>query len=224
MKSMCYAILGSVVFAGSVDLASAQSGAPVAPLTPSVQEQEIEVFERSFQFIGPRGGARDMGIDSWELSPNMLMRMADELQLTPAQQGQIAELMATQRPTMRKLREEMRQQSRELRETGPQDNDFDTRSQATAARIGALSAQMVEQGAALRKGVWAILTPEQRVELGQRQQKMRERMQQRRERLQDRRDGRPSGNERRGMRGSGDGEGKRRVIIRERRLQGQDDD
>lgn len=127
----------------------------------------------------------------------MLERMADELQLTPAQQGKITEIMANHRPKMRQLREQWAEESRQLREMGPQDADFDARSQAAAARIGALSSSMVEQNAVLRREVWGVLTPDQRVTLQQRQGEMRERMQERRqrmperrERLRERRDGR----------------------------------
>jgi hypothetical protein len=121
------------------------------------------------------------------------------------------------------LREELRVESRQLRDIGPQDRDFDTRSKAAAARIGSLSTEMVQQGASMRKQVWAVLTPEQRGKLQARQQQMRDRMQHRRDRMLDRREhGGGRGWEiRRGMREGG--EGKRRVIIRERRVETPDD-
>ena len=223
MKQKHYAALYLAALASSTGFAWAQSPAPIPPPPPGTEEMEVEVLEQDFEFMGPRGGGHEMRIDSWEISPRMLTRMADELQLSPAQQGQITEIMATQRPAVRKLREDLRAESRQLRDIGPQDRDFDTRSKAAAARIGSLSTEMVQQGADLRKQVWAVLTPEQRSKLQARQQQMRDRMQHRRERMHDRREhgGRRGWEIRRGM-GEG-GDGKRRIIIRERRVETPDE-
>ncbi|NBX45377.1 MAG: hypothetical protein EBR00_10150 [Gammaproteobacteria bacterium] len=223
MKQKHYAVLCLAALVGSTGFAWAQNPAPIPPPPPGTEEIEVEVLERDFEFMGPRGGGHEMRIDSWEISPRMLTRMADELQLTPAQQGKITEIMATQRPAVRKLREELRAESRQLRDIGPQDRDFDTRSKAAAARIGSLSSEMVQQGANLRKQVWAVLTPEQRGKLQARQQQMRDRMQHRRERMNDRRDngGGRGWQIRRGM-GEG-GDGKRRILIRERRVETPDE-
>ena len=64
-------------------------------------------------------------------------------------------------------------------------------SKTAANKVGSLSAALVEQGSALRKEVWNVLTPEQRKTLQQRQSQMRERMQDRRERWQKRWERRP---------------------------------
>lgn len=194
---------------------------PAPPLPPTAPgASEIRIIERDVEFLGSRRGALDVGIDTWELTPGMLGRLADELALTPAQQGQITEIMATHRPKMRQIREQLRQESRQLREIGPETRDFDARSQASAERVGTLSAELVTQGSVLRKQVWNVLTPEQRLQLEQRQSQLRERRYERFERRQSPRGDGPKWRERQSDESHSE---KRRIIIREHRPERRDD-
>lgn len=181
MKHLLMARLWGLVVLTSMSVAVAQSVSPPPPPPPpsAPDTDEIRIIERDFEFIGPRRSGSELGIETWELTPRMLTRMADELALTPAQQGKITEIMATYRPKMRELRRQLMSESQQLRQLGPEADDFDVRSKAAADRMGALSADLVVQGSALRKQVWGVLTPEQRVRLAQRQGNMRERRQNR---------------------------------------------
>jgi Spy/CpxP family protein refolding chaperone len=194
----------------SLDAALAQSPPPPPPV-PAVDE--VRIIERDFEFIGSRRGGPEVGIDTWEITPRMLSRLADELALTPAQQGKITEIMATYRPKMRAMREQLMNESRQLRDVAPAASDFDARSTAAADRVGALSADLVKQGSALRKQVWEVLTPEQRSRLEQRQDDMRERREERRERWQQQ--GGQNGAKWREKQGRDASQEKRRIIIRE---------
>lgn len=180
MTAFCLAI----VLAGPTWAVAQSSPLPPSPPLPPTasQGERVRIIERDVEFIGPRRGGPEVGIDTWELTPRMLTRLADELALTPAQQGKIAEIMATYRPKMRDIREQLMNESRRLRDTGPEASDFDTLSRSAAARVGGLSADLVTQGSALRKEVWGVLTPEQRSQLERRQAQRQERREERRER------------------------------------------
>jgi Spy/CpxP family protein refolding chaperone len=113
------------------------------------------------------GGARK-AMQNWD-------RMMDELDLTPQQRGKITEHRATYQPEMRKLRQELQQARRALRDTNPGDAKYSSKVAETAKRVGELSAKMVTQSAELRSKVWSVLTPEQQKKMLERQQMMRER-------------------------------------------------
>ena len=190
MKHISNVVCWSILAVGSAGPGLAQSAPPPplppAPLADESGAREIRIIERNVEYVGGRRDGLDAGIETWEMTPRMLSRMADELGLSPAQQGKITEIMATYRPKLREVREQLAKESRELRDLGPDARDFDAMSKAAAAQVGSLSAALVEQGSALRKEVWSVLTPEQRKILQQRQTQMRERMQDRRERMQKR--------------------------------------
>ena len=114
------------------------------------------------------GGARK-AMQNWD-------RMMDELDLTPQQRGKITEHRATYQPEMRKLRQELQQARRALRDTNPGDAKYSSKVAETAKRVGELSAKMVTQSAELRSKVWSVLTPEQQKKMLERQQMTRERM------------------------------------------------
>jgi Spy/CpxP family protein refolding chaperone len=114
------------------------------------------------------GGARK-AMQNWD-------RMMDELDLTPQQRGKITEHRATYQPEMRKLRQELQQARRALRDTNPGDAKYSSKVAETTKRVGELSAKMVTQSAELRSKVWSVLTPEQQKKMLERQQMMRERM------------------------------------------------
>jgi len=134
-------------------------------------------------------------------NPRMLERMADELGLTPQQRGKLTEHMATHRPEMRKLREDMQKARQALREVNPTDAKYDATVAATAKQVGDLSAKMVKESAVLRAKVWGELTVEQRAKLAENAGRREQRAQEMRKRMSER---------------SGSGDGRR---IREIRLE-----
>jgi Spy/CpxP family protein refolding chaperone len=148
--------------------------------------------------VGPRGmgvgGGMGMGamgaigaIGSF-LDTRSVESMTRGLDLTPQQLGKMTEYVATARPEMRKLAEEMSAESRRLRELSPSDAKYATTSAEIAKRVGDLTGRLVEQNSALRAKVWGLLTPEQRIKAEIRAKEMRERAQERvRDLMKDRR-------------------------------------
>ena len=108
----------------------------------------------------------------------------EELDLTPQQRGKITEHRATYQPELRKLRQELQQARRALRDTNPGDAKYKATVTETAKRVSELSAKMVTQSAELRSKVWSVLTPDQQKKMLERQQKMRERQQGMRDRME----------------------------------------
>lgn len=132
-----------------------------------VDQDPIETL-RMHRGMHNEGGARK-AMQNWD-------RMMDELDLTPQQRGKITEHRATYQPELRKLRQELQQARRALREINPGDAKYKTTVAETAKRVGELSAKMVTQSAELRSKVWSVLTAEQQKKMLERQQAMRERM------------------------------------------------
>jgi Spy/CpxP family protein refolding chaperone len=132
-----------------------------------VDQDPIEAL-RMHRGMHDEGGARKV-MRNWE-------RMMDELDLTPQQRGKITEHRATYQPELRKLRQELQQARRALRDINPGDAKYSGKVAETAKRVGELSAKMVTQSAELRSKVWSVLTPEQQKKMLERQQAMRERM------------------------------------------------
>lgn len=118
----------------------------------------------------PRMGERRMGGGA-----RLLGRLGDELGLTPQQRGKLTEHFATLQPEMKKLREQIREQNRKLREVSPDDPQFAAVSADTSKRVGELSARLVQQGSELRRKVWGELTPEQRTQWKAMRTQIRER-------------------------------------------------
>lgn len=107
--------------------------------------------------------------------PHLLGRLGDELELTPQQRGKLTEHYATVQPQMRKLRGEIREQTRKLRDLSPDDPQFAAVSAETAKRVGELSLRLVQQSTDLRRKMWDELTPEQRTKWKTMQSRMAER-------------------------------------------------
>ena len=140
-----------------------------------VDQDPIETL-RMHRGMHADGGARKT-MRNWE-------SMVNELDLTPQQRGKITEHRATYQPELRKLREELQQARRALRDTHPGDAKYSSKVAETAKRVGELSAKMVTQSAELRSKVWGVLNPEQQKKMLERQETMRERRQATRERME----------------------------------------
>ena len=184
MRLRHLSIVTLAALGGSVLLAQPVPPTPPAD-APKAQTGGKEVREiRRYRIVrdgrermGSMGSMRGAGL--MELAgadPRALQRLADELQLTPQQRGKITEHRATYQPELRKLREELQQARRALRDTNPGDAKYASKVAETAKRVGELSAKMVSQSAELRSKVWSVLTPEQQKKMLERQQTMRDRM------------------------------------------------
>lgn len=173
---------------------SAVGSPPPPPLPPRV------IIRRAGEGPAEMWSMGDFDGDDFA-NPRMLERMADELGLTPQQRGKLTEHMATHRPEMRKLREDMQKARQALREVNPTDAKYDATVAATAKQVGDLSAKMVKESAVLRAKVWGELTVEQRAKLAENAGRREQRAQEMRKRMSER---------------SGSGDGRR---IREIRLE-----
>ena len=214
-------VAGAITLIGSV-VAVAQMPPPPPPppgAGPGMSGPQLEERREIRRIIirddegGPGGvrmfgnpvGVGGMGFFMDSRSVEMMTRGLD---LTPQQQGKMTEYVATVRPEMRKLTQEMAAESRRLQELSPGDAKYAATSAEVAKKVGELTGRMIEQNAALRAKVWGLLTPEQRAKADARAKEMRERMRDRmKERLKDRAKDHPH---------RGDGEERPRMFLLER--------
>lgn len=173
----------------------APPGATITMESPNGERREMRRIIIRGDELGARGpgmglpgGVAAIGVIGPILDTRSVESMTRGLDLTPQQLGKMTEYVATARPEMRKLAEEMGAESRRLRELSPGDAKYSTTSAEVAKRIGELTGRLVEQNSALRAKVWGLLTPEQRIKAEVRAKEMRERGQERmREHLKERR-------------------------------------
>lgn len=161
-----------LMFASSAALTVAQQ----APDAERREVRRVLIMQDGGDLMRGAPGMRERRMGE---GPRLLGRLGDELGLTPQQRGKLTEHYATVQPEMRRLRGEIREQNRKLRQLSPDDPQFATVSADTAKRVGELSTRLVQQGADLRRKVWGELTPEQRTKW----KAMRVRMAERRERI-----------------------------------------
>lgn len=123
------------------------------------------------------------------MHPGMFERMADELDLTTEQRDKIRGYFEAARPGMQELAAKQRANAEQLMDAKPDDPKYASIVQKASQEAGALTTQMVQQGAQVRAQVYGVLTPEQRTKLAAKQAEMRERMAERREDRRARRGG-----------------------------------
>lgn len=157
---------------------------PIPPGATVIMERPDGGERRELRRIVIRGEEGSRGIGMMGSMGSFLDTRAVEsmirgLELTPQQLGKATEYMATARPELRKLSQEMLTESRRLRELSPGDAKYAATSAQVAKRIGELSSSLIEQNAALRAKVWGLLTPEQRAKADARAKEMRERIRER---------------------------------------------
>ena len=149
----------TIVLGGALAISAAMA---VAQETPDVERREVRrvlIMQDGGDLMRGAPGMQERRMGG---GPRMLGRLGDELGLTPQQRGKLTEHYATVQPQLRKLRSEIRDQNRKLRELSPDDPQFAAASAETAKRVGELSSRLVQQGTDLRRKVWGELTPEQR--------------------------------------------------------------
>ena len=104
-----------------------------------------------------------------------MQRMADELDLSPAQRKQVRDIYETARPQMDATRSQMRIERQRLRDASPGTRDHAATVAAASKRIGELTAQTTQQRGELQRKVWQVLTPEQRTKADSRRAESRKR-------------------------------------------------
>jgi Spy/CpxP family protein refolding chaperone len=111
---------------------------------------------------------------------HMLMRMADELGLSPEQRQTIRGFFETAAPGFRKLHEQMRANTKLMMDTQPDDPKYTSVVQQVGQSSADLAQQMVVQSSQLRTQIWSVLTAEQKTKLKAKQAEMRAKWDQRR--------------------------------------------
>jgi len=132
-----------------------------------------------------------------------MQRMAQDLNLSDAQQKKIKQIRSDTHETMKAMRESMMANRDAIQKLDPSAADFTAKSDKLAAEKGALVEAMMKARAATQSEINAVLTPEQRIKHAQLH---KQRMEERKKRHEERR-----GNwdkERGGQNGDGRGPGR----------------
>jgi Spy/CpxP family protein refolding chaperone len=114
------------------------------------------------------------------METHMLMRMADELALSPEQRQTIRGFFASAQPGFQKLHEQMRANTKLMLDTQPDDPKYQTVVQQVSQSSAELAQQMVLQSSQLRTQVYGVLTQEQKTKLKAKQSEMQARWEERR--------------------------------------------
>jgi Spy/CpxP family protein refolding chaperone len=114
------------------------------------------------------------------METHMLMRMADELALSPEQRQTIRGFFSSAQPGFQKLHEQMRANTKLMLDTQPDDPKYQTVVQQVSQSSAELAQQMVLQSSQLRTQVYGVLTPEQKTKLKAKQSEMQARWEERR--------------------------------------------
>jgi len=115
---------------------------------------------------------------------NGMQRMAQDLNLSDAQQQKIKQIRTDSHETMKAMRESMMANRDAMQKLDPSAADFTAKSDKLAAEKGALVEGMMKARAATQSEINAILTPEQRVKHAQLH---KQRMEKRKQRQEERR-------------------------------------
>jgi Spy/CpxP family protein refolding chaperone len=111
---------------------------------------------------------------------HMLMRMADELGLSPEQRQTIRGFFESAQPGFRDLHERMRANTKLMMDTQPDDPKYQSVVQQVGQSSAELAQQMVQQSSQLRTQVWSVLTADQKTKLKAKQAEMRAKWEERR--------------------------------------------
>jgi Spy/CpxP family protein refolding chaperone len=114
------------------------------------------------------------------METHMLMRMADELALSPEQRQTIRGFFSSAQPGFQKLHEQMRANTKLMLDTQPDDPKYQAVVQQVSQSSAELAQQMVLQSSQLRTQVYGVLTPEQKTKLKTKQTEMQARWEERR--------------------------------------------
>jgi len=136
----------------------------------------------------PGGGACDgqPGVSGMKGMKGMkgMQRMAQDLNLSDAQQQKIKQIRSDSHDTMKAMRESMMANRDAMQKLDPSAADFIAKSDKLAAEKGALVEGMMKARAATQSEINAVLTPEQRIKHAQLH---KQRMEKRKQRQEERR-------------------------------------
>jgi Spy/CpxP family protein refolding chaperone len=180
MKRTGFAGLAAgTLFAALVSTAALAQGAPPDPPPPPADDGGPGHGMHHGGRGGP-DGPRGPGMMMPGMEGHMLMRMADELDLSQAQRDKIRGLFEQAQPGFRKLHEQTASNVKLLMDTQPDDPKYQSVVQQAAKSSAELAQQMVVQSSQLRTQVWGVLTPDQRAKFQAKQKEMRARWEERR--------------------------------------------
>lgn len=111
--------------------------------------------------VGGLAMAHGFGRDG---SGYMASRLADRLDLDPAQQSQVEAALESRQAAMQALREQVREERQRLAEVVRDGSDPEAVA-AASERVGALMTQMMTLAGGVKRDLDAVLTPGQRAEL-----------------------------------------------------------
>jgi Spy/CpxP family protein refolding chaperone len=192
MKQFRMAVAPAVALAGT--LAAAFAAAPAMAQTPPGEPPPPGMeggrhgpgmpgkggpgMERGGRHGGP--GMHGPGMMMPGMEGHMLMRMADELGLSPEQRQTIRGFFESAQPGFRELHERMRANTKLMMDTQPDDPKYQSIVQQVGQSSAELAQQMVVQSSQLRTQVWSVLTADQKTKLRAKQAEMRAKWEERR--------------------------------------------
>jgi Spy/CpxP family protein refolding chaperone len=103
---------------------------------------------------GPMGGGPFGG--------HMLRFFANHLDLTDAQQSQIKDILAKERPTIQPLTDQLRQSHHELRQIAESGNFDEAKVRSLAAQQSQTLTELIVQKTRIESELFQVLTPEQK--------------------------------------------------------------
>jgi Spy/CpxP family protein refolding chaperone len=124
---------------------------------------------RAQGFGGPPGfgGPGEVGGPGLHFLEHMLPRLAEELELTDAQQVQIQAILDEETPAIESMREQLRNAHHAFRESHPPDEFDEAAVRAFAESQSQTHVELMVAGARTMSRVHNVLTPEQREQLQQ---------------------------------------------------------
>ena len=120
-------------------------------------------------FGGPHGmgGPDEVGGPGLPFLEHMLPRLAEELDLTDAQQSQIQAILDEETPAIESMREQLRNAHQAFRESHPPGEFDEAAVRAFAESQSPTHVELMVAGARTMSRVHNVLTPEQREQLQQ---------------------------------------------------------
>ena len=103
-------------------------------------------------------------------------RMFEKLGLSAEQKSKVDAIVAAKASALKSLHEQMRTNMEKLRSIKPDDATYSAVLSQIAKANGSLTTQAISEQGDMQAKLYAVLTPEQRTQLSEKQARMRERM------------------------------------------------
>src|SRR5207245_11398265 len=108
------------------------------------------------------GGGQSWGVP---FGGHMLRFIANHLDLTDAQQSQIKDILAKERPTIQPLTDQLRQSHHELRQIAESGNFDEAKVRSLAAQQSQTLTELIVQKTRIESDLFQLLTPEQKTKM-----------------------------------------------------------